>query len=140
MAKTKTLSLLFIISITLYFREVLLQSYTLVKNVNCQTVDNNFCRFEICKASPDSDGSKEYNIFIRLLKLPITNCKLQFELKPLTLSNVPMLFNATYDACQFMKNRKRFRVLNRFYNAIQPFVNVNHTCPYNVGDNRNIFK
>ena len=134
MCTSLNINSLFILTFLLTFREVLLQTRILVRNIRCEPIDKTFCHFEICGPQYLSDGSKEYNLHIRILKLPVTNCHLQFELNPISLSNVPMVFNATYDACQFMKSRKRYRVLNRFYNTIQPFVNINHTCPYNVGD------
>ncbi|XP_059221729.1 uncharacterized protein LOC106082033 [Stomoxys calcitrans] len=43
----------------------------------------------------------------------------------------PFLYNISVDACDFMRNRKRYPVFAIYMNAIMPFSNVNHTCPYN---------
>uniref|UniRef100_A0A6P4EWR2 Uncharacterized protein LOC108043361 n=1 Tax=Drosophila rhopaloa TaxID=1041015 RepID=A0A6P4EWR2_DRORH len=45
----------------------------------------------------------------------------------------PFLYDMKIDICQFFKNRRKFFIPNLIYSFVQPFTNVNHTCPYLAG-------
>ena len=110
-------------------------SYTTLtlKNVQCIAVDKSFVRFDECgyKASPD--GNETFNMILRLLKLPVTNCELRIETKIIALS-LPVTFNATFDACKFMETRRKYRILMYIFETFRPYMNINHSCPYNVSN------
>ena len=107
-------------------------SFFILREINCNAVDTTFCRFDQCGSQIGEDGVQNFNIILRLLKVPVTNCKLQFEFKTITDISIPLSYNNTFDTCKFMLNRSKYRVLQRFYDAFGRYTNMNHTCPYNV--------
>lgn len=70
-----------------------------------------------------------FTLYVNLLQ-PLTNCHLQLEF--FSVPKGPFKFNATWDACEFMKRRKRYRSLGLFYDLIAKNSNINHSCPYDV--------
>ena len=50
-----------------------------------------------------------------------------------------VLVESTVDACEFMKNRSAKPLLNMLYMHMEPYSNINHTCPYEVSENCNYF-
>ena len=112
--------------------------FFIIREFNCHAVDTTFCRFDLCGSQIDEDGVKNFNMILRLLKVPVTNCKLQIEIKMVTDISIPLSYNSTFDACKFMANRSKYRVLHRFYNTFSSYININHTCPYNVSVRMNI--
>ncbi|KAH8282989.1 hypothetical protein KR054_011403, partial [Drosophila jambulina] len=45
----------------------------------------------------------------------------------------PFLYDMTVDICQYFKNPKKFFIPSFMYSFMQPFTNINHTCPYLAG-------
>ncbi|XP_020810855.1 uncharacterized protein LOC110186145 [Drosophila serrata] len=45
----------------------------------------------------------------------------------------PFLYDMTVDVCKFFRNRKKFFVTNFLYTFLEPFTNINRTCPYLAG-------
>ncbi|XP_046811672.1 uncharacterized protein LOC124421024, partial [Lucilia cuprina] len=107
------------------------QSLARVTQLECEAIDKKFGYFETCGSKLSSNGIKEFNMILRLLQLPVTNCHIQLEVNVLSYIKIPLTFNATYDVCKFMENNSKNRILNRLYKAIGRFLNTNHTCPYN---------
>ncbi|XP_059221432.1 uncharacterized protein LOC131996030 [Stomoxys calcitrans] len=70
------------------------------------------------------------SITIRFFQLPIKNAQIRVILGSCSETRVPAL-NQSWDACAFMKDRKTNRALGRLYQYIEPYTNINHTCPYN---------
>ncbi|XP_075151089.1 uncharacterized protein LOC142225195 [Haematobia irritans] len=101
-----------------------------LKKITCKSLDPEFCKFDVCKLSPDKNGFPAVSIFIKLLKLPVTNAKFRIQLGRASASRTPKIDN-TWDGCDFMKSRKANRALNRLFGYIEPYTNMNHTCPYN---------
>ncbi|XP_065366767.1 uncharacterized protein LOC135959687 [Calliphora vicina] len=92
-------------------------------------MDKELFYLDDCGYKTNENDIEEFHLTVRLLKQPITNCKLQlqFEVKTFT---VPLKFNATYDVCKFLRDRKKNRVLKRFYDIYSRYMNANHSCPY----------
>ncbi|KAI8128923.1 hypothetical protein CVS40_1779 [Lucilia cuprina] len=101
------------------------------KNILCHSTDENYAKFESCEIRENrADNMKELFLYIRMLKVPLTNLKFQLAFSLKTF-RTPIIFNTTWDVCEFMANRKRYKSLGKIYHIISNFTNVNHTCPYN---------
>ncbi|XP_037815497.1 uncharacterized protein LOC119606169 [Lucilia sericata] len=124
--------LLNILTLIILLQGALTESFARVTSLECEAIDTKFGYFETCGSKLTSDGIKEFNVILRLLQLPVTNCHIQLEVNVLSSIKIPLTFNATYDICEFMENYAKNRILERFYKAIVRFINTNHTCPYNV--------
>lgn len=46
----------------------------------------------------------------------------------------PFVYDISVDICQFFKNPKKFFIPNFMYSFVQPYTNINHTCPYLVSN------
>ncbi|KAH8249750.1 hypothetical protein KR032_011988, partial [Drosophila birchii] len=62
----------------------------------------------------------------------------QFELKFKVFKKYngiwqPFMFDMSVDICQYFKNPKKFFIPSFMYSFMQPFTNINHTCPYLSG-------
>ncbi|XP_037824887.1 uncharacterized protein LOC119613025, partial [Lucilia sericata] len=100
------------------------------KNVFCHSTDEYYAKFEYCELRENkTDNMKALFLYLRLLKVPITNLKFQLTFSLKTMKT-PIKFNTTWDVCEFMANGKRAKSLKKFYHMISDFTNVNHTCPY----------
>ncbi|KAM7343106.1 uncharacterized protein ACRADG_010253 [Cochliomyia hominivorax] len=94
------------------------------KNVNCQSFDESYAIFKDCNISKG-----RVSLYVQLLQIPITNCIIQIQFS--SVPKGPVNVNLTWNACDFMKNRRRFRSLMVFYDVIGENSNLNHSCPYN---------
>lgn len=103
------------------------QSFSIIKlkRIYCEANDEKFLEFISC-----SNNGGILSLYTKLLQIPVTNCLLQMEFSSITAS--PLKFNTTWNACDFMKNPRRFRALSVFYDIIGRFSNLNHSCPYDV--------
>ncbi|XP_075151084.1 uncharacterized protein LOC142225190 [Haematobia irritans] len=69
-------------------------------------------------------------MYFRLPKEPVTSTLFGVTIKLTAASSLPLV-NNSWDACAFLKNRKRYGALGRIFKFIAPYTNVNHSCPYN---------
>lgn len=103
----------------------------LLKNIKCFVIDKDFFYIDKCDYYLNENNIEEFHAIVKLLKGPLTNCLFQLEFEIKTFS-VPLKFNGTYDACKFLEQRKKFRVLKRIYDVFAKYTNINHTCPLEV--------
>ncbi|XP_020816967.1 uncharacterized protein LOC110190695 [Drosophila serrata] len=66
----------------------------------------------------------------RLLQDPITDIKFHLAIYQRLNGYRPFLYNITVDACKFQRNRKKYPVVKFFFDIVEPYSNINHTCPY----------
>ncbi|EDW44260.1 uncharacterized protein LOC6616347 [Drosophila sechellia] len=113
---------------TYYFTEV----YSLVEftNVQCESLDKNFALIEYCYLKSVNRSYKYVSIKVNLLKLPIYKVKIRFGLYKRLTGYKPFLYNATLDACKFLKSPNSNPVALFFYNCFKEYSNMNHTCPF----------
>lgn len=97
-----------------------------VKSIYCDSLGEKFINFPVCH---NYNGLLSINITVLQ---PVRNCLVQIEFISTTMKSVKL--NTTWDACAFMKNRKRFRSLEVFYKIISENSNINHSCPYTVSN------
>uniref|UniRef100_A0A1I8MEU0 Uncharacterized protein n=1 Tax=Musca domestica TaxID=7370 RepID=A0A1I8MEU0_MUSDO len=101
----------------------------IIKKIECKIIDPDFVDFPVCEVMANGKKSS-VSVTAHIRQLPVSSVSLNVVLQPLYGKNLAML-NATWDACAFMKNRKRNRALNRLFKYLAPYTNVNHSCPYN---------
>ncbi|XP_033158783.1 uncharacterized protein LOC117140128 [Drosophila mauritiana] len=92
----------FLMISTYYFTEV----YSLVEftNVQCESLDKNFALIEYCYLKSVNRSYKYVSIKVNLLKIPIYKVKIRFGLYKRLTGYKPFLYNATLDACKFLKS------------------------------------
>nr|XP_044248954.1 uncharacterized protein LOC123002679 [Drosophila takahashii] len=100
-------------------------------NIKCESLDKTFCDFEYCHLKSVNRSFKYYSLKVNLFQLPITSVQVNMELFKGGNGYHPFLYNATLDACKFLKNQKSNPVVGYFYGFLKPFSNMNHSCPYN---------
>ncbi|XP_037815496.1 uncharacterized protein LOC119606168 [Lucilia sericata] len=113
-----------------YLTAALFEKGIILKDLKCRLMDKEFFLLDKCDYITNIHNIEEFHLVLKLFpKRPITNCllQLQFQLKSFT---VPLKFNGTYDVCKFMLERKKNRVLKRFYDIYRRYMNANHACPY----------
>ncbi|XP_075151090.1 uncharacterized protein LOC142225196 [Haematobia irritans] len=101
-----------------------------LKNITCKSLDPEFCKVDVCELAPDKNRFPAVSVFVKLLQVPVTNAKMRIQLGVASATRTPKIDN-TWDGCAFMKSRKTNRALNRLFGYIEPYTNLNHTCPYN---------
>ncbi|XP_075167434.1 uncharacterized protein LOC142239533 [Haematobia irritans] len=93
--------------------------------------DKAFGNFEYCNFTLTRKQEPQLSFYIKLFQLPVTNCLVHIECHYFTKARQQIVpLNATWDACAFMGNRKRFLAFQRVYDIIGQYTNANHSCPY----------
>nr|XP_044251831.1 uncharacterized protein LOC108065048 [Drosophila takahashii] len=100
-------------------------------NIKCESPDKEFSNFEYCRLKSVNRTYKYFSLKANLYKTPVTDVRVNLALYKFENGYKPFLYNITYDACKFMKNKKSNPVALYFYNFFKERSNVNHTCPYN---------
>ncbi|KAH8333177.1 hypothetical protein KR074_010271, partial [Drosophila pseudoananassae] len=100
-------------------------------NLKCVSFDESFCSFEQCFLKSVNRSYKYGSLKVKLYKVPVNNARVTLALNQRLNGYKPFLYNITFDACKFMKNRNSNQVILFLYNLFGPYSNLNHTCPYN---------
>ncbi|KAH8244324.1 hypothetical protein KR026_006593, partial [Drosophila bipectinata] len=100
------------------------------KNIICTSLDKTFSDFEYCFLKSINRTYKYFSLKVNLFKVPITKVKLNLALYKRLNGYKPFLYNVTFDACKFLKNKKSQPVALYFYEFFRSFSNMNHSCPY----------
>ncbi|XP_017049382.1 uncharacterized protein LOC108093703 [Drosophila ficusphila] len=106
-------------------------SLLVLRNIKCQTLDEEFSNFEYCILKSVNRTYKYISLKVNLLKVPISSVQVNVELFQRLNGYKPFLYNITIDACKFFKNQKSNPVASYFYDSFKKFSNINHSCPYN---------
>ncbi|XP_017049220.2 uncharacterized protein LOC108093605 [Drosophila ficusphila] len=122
---------LFYFLLAIYLAEEVV-SLTVLKNIKCHTLDEEFSKFEYCIFKSVNRTYKYFSTRVKLLKVPVTSVQINLELFQRLNGYKPFLYNITVDACKFIKNQKSNPVASYFYDSFKKFSNINHTCPYDV--------
>ncbi|XP_037713651.1 uncharacterized protein LOC119549570 [Drosophila subpulchrella] len=101
------------------------------KNIKCEAVDTEFCTFDYCHLKSVNRTYKYISLRAKMLKLPITDAKVNAALYQRLNGYKPFLYNITVDCCKFFKNQKSSPVASFIYDSFKGFSNLNHSCPYN---------
>ncbi|KAH8301702.1 hypothetical protein KR059_009254, partial [Drosophila kikkawai] len=101
-------------------------------NINCTSWDPEFSNFEYCYLKSVNRSYKYMSLKVNLYKVPINVIKVNIAALKRLNGYKPFLYNATVDACRFLKNPKSNPVFSYLHNMFRSFSNMNHTCPYNV--------
>uniref|UniRef100_A0A1I8NBB6 Uncharacterized protein n=1 Tax=Musca domestica TaxID=7370 RepID=A0A1I8NBB6_MUSDO len=117
-----------IFALTIYYESLGVAAILVFKKLECQAIDPEYVNFTLCELNANSRSSS-ISLTGHILQLPITNADVNFVFEHSSQNKLPTM-NATWDACSFLKNRKRNLALNRFFNYLAPYTNVNHSCPY----------
>ncbi|KAH8365899.1 hypothetical protein KR093_007001, partial [Drosophila rubida] len=91
-------------------------------NLKCDFKNASFGKYEQCHIKAVNRSHKYVSVYAKLYILPLSN---------ITVSIFkPYFVDLTFDVCQYLKNRRNVLV-NVFFNVIERYSNINHTCPYN---------
>ncbi|XP_017004339.2 uncharacterized protein [Drosophila takahashii] len=105
--------------------------YVRFTNLKCESFDKSYIDFPECRLKVLGRGIIAANIHVKLLKLPLNRMVMRFNAFRKLSGYHPFLFNVSKELCRSMKHPNRLDVFYWFYNAFQPFSNLNHTCPFN---------
>ncbi|XP_044251838.1 uncharacterized protein [Drosophila takahashii] len=101
-------------------------------NVKCEIFDKSFVEFPVCRLKVLGRGIIGENVYIKLLKLPVKAIMLNFGIYKKLSGYHPFLINVTVDFCHYIKHPNPLTVFHLFYSGFKSYINLNHTCPYNV--------
>ncbi|KAH8317032.1 hypothetical protein KR074_012098, partial [Drosophila pseudoananassae] len=102
-------------------------------NIKCIPKDEQFGNFECCYLKSVNRTYKYVTIKYYFNKLPITSIQVNVALFKRFNGYKPFLYNVTVDGCKFLKNQKSNPIMKFFFETIDSFSNINHSCPYNHG-------
>ncbi|KAH8328484.1 hypothetical protein KR067_010190, partial [Drosophila pandora] len=101
-------------------------------NINCTSMDKEFCDFDYCYIKSINRTYKYISLKVKLYKVPITNVTINWSILKRSNGYKPFLYNITADGCKFLKNQKSNPVLGYMYGLFKSHSNMNHTCPFDV--------
>ncbi|XP_020817032.1 LOW QUALITY PROTEIN: uncharacterized protein LOC110190751 [Drosophila serrata] len=99
-------------------------------NVKCVPYDLKFNDFEHCYLKSVNQTYKYVSIKCRLFQTPVT--KFNLLLYKRFNGYRPFMYNVSVDVCKFQLNRNVNPIMKFFYDIVEPYSNINHTCPFNV--------
>ncbi|XP_059224701.1 uncharacterized protein LOC106092683 [Stomoxys calcitrans] len=97
--------------------------------INCSTSDPSHFKFATCNLRNFKKSDAQFSCYVQVLE-PIRDCMVRLETLYLVGRKPIVLLNASCDACELLKNRKRFVAVSRMFDIIADKTNLNHTCPY----------
>ncbi|XP_075150388.1 uncharacterized protein LOC142224496 [Haematobia irritans] len=103
-------------------------------NLQCKSLDEEFCRFKTCSLKMLRRNVVGLNITLNLLKKPVNDVTVNLVLYKKSNGYKPFMVNVSADLCKFLKNREKQPLLNLLADYLLRDSNVNHTCSYNTGD------
>ncbi|KAH8330924.1 hypothetical protein KR067_008969, partial [Drosophila pandora] len=99
-------------------------------NVICESMNETFASFEYCFLKSVNRTYKYGSLRVKLHKVPIEKIKVNFAIYKRLNGYKPFLYNVTFDACKFLKNRKINPVAAFIFEMFESYSNMNHTCPF----------
>ncbi|XP_070139632.1 uncharacterized protein [Drosophila kikkawai] len=102
-------------------------------SLDCEFLAPEFGRVNVCEIKAIDRKRNMLNIETILAK---TIDQFEIKFKVFTKYNglwQPFLYDMTVDVCQYFKNPKKFFIASYMYSFLQPYTNINHTCPYMAG-------
>ncbi|XP_017126643.1 uncharacterized protein LOC108145618 [Drosophila elegans] len=123
----------FLIALFLVTSSLVIEVYCLVEltNVQCESLDKNFCDFEYCYIKSVNRTFKYLSGKLKFFQIPITTVKINIGVYKRLNGYKPFLYNITIDGCKFLKTPSSNPVASFIYDFIKDVSNVNHSCPYN---------
>ncbi|XP_015039423.1 uncharacterized protein [Drosophila pseudoobscura] len=100
-------------------------------NIVCTSYDKEFSDFEYCYLKSVNRTYKYLSFKCNLYQKPVRKVNVNLALHKRFNGYRPFMYNITVDACKFLKDPQKNPILNFFYSWNAPFLNVNHTCPFN---------
>lgn len=108
-------------------------------NIKCEDKDKSFGEIKECRLKVLGRGIIGANVYYKVKKLPVKTVHVNFSVWKRLSGYHPYLFNTTVDLCHIIKHPNPSNVFFYFYGALRPFINANHSCPFNVSYVSNIF-
>ncbi|XP_030388106.1 uncharacterized protein LOC115634489 [Scaptodrosophila lebanonensis] len=66
-----------------------------------------------------------------LLKPPVSNISVNFNIKKKLSGYRPFLYNVTFDFCRYQKHKNSYPLFKIIHGTIMNSSNFDHNCPYN---------
>ncbi|KAH8236438.1 hypothetical protein KR026_002167, partial [Drosophila bipectinata] len=100
-------------------------------NIICNSLDEQFASIDYCFLKSVNRTYKYASLKVKLHKVPVEKIKINFAIYKRLNGYKPFLYNVTFDACKFLKNRKINPVGSFLVDLFESYSNMNHECPYN---------
>ncbi|XP_033167327.1 uncharacterized protein LOC117145695 [Drosophila mauritiana] len=100
-------------------------------NIKCEDRDKSFGEIKECRLKVLGRGIIGANVYYKVKKLPVKTVHVNFSVWKRLSGYHPYLFNTTVDLCHIIKHPNPSNVFFYFYGALRPFINANHSCPFN---------
>nr|XP_017102674.2 uncharacterized protein LOC108129229 [Drosophila bipectinata] len=100
-------------------------------NIICDSLDEQFASIDYCYLKSVNRTYKYASLKVKLHKVPVEKIKINFAIYKRLNGYKPFLYNVTFDASKFMKNRKINPVASFLMDLFVTYSNMNHGCPYN---------
>lgn len=111
--------------------------YTRITNIKCESFNKDICTVSVCKLKVLGRGRVGANVRITNPSPPLKGATVNFSMWRKLNGYHPFLFNTTLDYCRFLQHPNPSNIFYYFHQAILPFSNLNHSCPYDVSRTRN---
>ena len=104
-------------------------------NIVCEEKDRKFATFDYCLLKSVNRSYKYLSVKVLLHQSPITNITLGLQFLKRANGYKPFLYNISLEACKFLRNPRSNPVAKYMIDMFRTHSNMNHTCPYSVGEN-----
>ncbi|XP_016987274.1 uncharacterized protein LOC108050222 [Drosophila rhopaloa] len=98
-------------------------------NINCTTLDKEFCDFEYCYLKAINRTYKPLSLKVRLYKTPVTKFSINIYFHKRSNGLMPISHNITVDGCKLISEMKN-PLVSFLFGMFKAYSNINHACPY----------
>ncbi|XP_017156898.2 uncharacterized protein LOC108165373 [Drosophila miranda] len=105
-------------------------SHVTFTNLKCSSLDEKFMEFSTCQIKAVNRSHKYLDIYTKIHQLPINTAWVKVKFMKFDNGYKPFFIDLSYDACKFMRNKKKHPIALMFFRSFVNNTNLNHTCPY----------
>ncbi|XP_037941968.1 uncharacterized protein LOC119674885 [Teleopsis dalmanni] len=100
-----------------------------MSKIECLSVDKNLSEFEYCRLKPINRNVSEFSFKLKLHDT-INDLTANYELLQKFNRYSPIGINYTLNICKYFTNRKNEKFVTIFFDLMNNYINLNHSCPF----------
>ncbi|XP_037930267.1 uncharacterized protein LOC119665004, partial [Teleopsis dalmanni] len=104
-------------------------SFFRMSKIECLSVDKNLSEFEYCRLKPINRNVSEFSFKLKLHDT-INDLTANYELLQKFNRYSPIGINYTLNICKYFTNRKNEKFVTIFFDLMNNYINLNHSCPF----------
>ncbi|XP_053954892.1 uncharacterized protein LOC128861039 [Anastrepha ludens] len=99
-------------------------------NLKCTTLDKPFVDFRYCKLKALARNNVSLSLRADLFQVPLTNVTVHMEFFKKYSGFRPFFLNITTNFCDFLRHKKRIKMLDFLFELLESYSNIIHSCPF----------